>query len=65
MNRGKSANDHQIKVEVKKPTFWEFLIHGKGTVSEPWSTVKEVLTDPSVQKEIKKLKQAFESSKKN
>ena len=36
----------------KKPTYWERVIHGKGTVAEPWPTAEELWNDPKVQKAI-------------
>ena len=35
------------------PTYWERVIYGKGTVSEPWPTAEELWNDPKVQKAIK------------
>ncbi len=49
--------------EKKSPTFIEWLIHGKGSVSEPWPEVEEVLKDPDVQNEIKEVEDAFAQSK--
>ena len=40
------------KSRDQEPTFWEWLIHGKGTVSEPWPTAEELWADPEVQKSI-------------
>ena len=42
-----------------KPGFFEWLIHGKGSVAEPWRTPEEVLQDPAVQKEIQGAREAF------
>jgi len=42
-----------------KVSFFDRLIYGKGTVAEPWSTVKEVLSEKSVQEDIKKVENAF------
>lgn len=42
-----------------KISFFDRLIHGKGSVAEPWPTVQEVLQDPNVQEEIKKVEDAF------
>ena len=36
----------------KKPTYWERVIKGKGTVAEPWPTAEELWRDPEVQKSI-------------
>ncbi|MGI9548420.1 MAG: hypothetical protein ACR2M7_00350 [Bdellovibrionales bacterium] len=49
----------------KRPTFKEWFFEGKGTVSEPWPTVKEILADEEVQKEIKKVRDVFDSYRKN
>ena len=38
--------------EKKEPSYWERVIHGKGTVSEPWPTAEELWNDPDVQKSI-------------
>ena len=50
------ANDKKLtqKTEEKKqkPTYWERVIHGKGTASEPWPTAKELWEDPEVRKAI-------------
>ena len=59
-NQPKSNTEHKTKKGNDDPTFWEWLVHGKGTVSEPWPTVKEVLADPKVQEEIKKVHSAFD-----
>ena len=40
------------KREEKKPTYWERVIRGKGTVSEPWPTAKELWEDPEVKEAI-------------
>ena len=37
----------------KKPTYWERVIYGKGTVAEPWPTGEELWNDPEIQKIIK------------
>ena len=58
-----SSNGHQTKTEDQKPTFWEWLVYGKGTVSEPWPTADEVLADPNLQKEIQGLKNSFKRYK--
>ena len=57
--RKKSKNSSQTAKKDQKPGFWEWLIHGKGSVSEPWLTAEEVLRDPSVQKEIQQVREAF------
>ena len=62
-NQPKVAIGNKIKKVDDDPTFWEWLVHGKGTVSEPWPTVKEVLDDPEVQEEIKKVHSAFDRAR--
>ena len=42
-----------------KISFWDKIVHGKGTVAEPWPTVQEVLSEKAVQEEIKKVEDAF------
>ena len=56
-----SNQKSSVKAKNKdpEPTFWEWLVHGKGTVSEPWPTVEEVLADPEVQKQIQDVQEAF------
>ena len=46
----------------QKPDIWEWLIKGTGSVAEPWPTVKEVLEDESVRRDIEEVKQAFHTS---
>ena len=36
----------------KKPTYWQRVIYGKGTVAEPWPTAEELWNDPEVKKAI-------------
>ena len=55
----------KAKNKDQEPTFWEWLVHGKGTVSEPWPTVEEVLANPNVKKEIQKVHDAFKEYKKH
>lgn len=58
------SDDTKNKTPQKeKISFKDWFIHGKGTVAEPWPSVKEVLSDPNVQKEIEEVKQAFEEYK--
>ena len=59
-NKEESTKKNQAKKDAQKPGFWEWLIHGKGSVSEPWPTVEEVLQDESVQKDIQEVKEAFD-----
>ena len=47
----------------KKPTYWERVIQGKGTVSEPWPTAEELWNDPEVQKSIQNHNQSVEKKK--
>ena len=48
------------RVKGKKVKFFDWLFYGKGTVSEPWPTAKELL-DTS-EEEIKKLRKAFNTT---
>ena len=40
-------------------SFWDRFLYGKGSVSEPWPTLKEILSKKEVQEEIKKVENAF------
>jgi len=46
------------KEQQKKPTYWERVIQGKGTVAEPWPTAEELWNDPEVQKSIQSHNQS-------
>lgn len=48
------------KNKGEKVKFFDWLFHGKGTVSEPWPTAKELLD--SSEEEIKKLREAFNTT---
>ena len=51
----------------EKPTYWERVIHGKGTVAEPWPTAEDLWNDPKVQKALedhRELLKKHENSKK-
>ena len=50
-NKEEVKNNNQEE-RKKKPTYWDRVIHGKGTVSEPWPTAEELWNDPEVQKSI-------------
>ena len=39
--------DKKQKTE-EKPTYWQRLIYGKGTVAEPWATPEELWKDQEV-----------------
>ena len=41
-----------------------WLFRTKGTVAEPWPTGEELLNDPDVQKEIKRVRDAFNHTNK-
>ena len=58
-------SNNNSKTEKGKLSFVDRIIYGKGTVAEPWPSVKEVLENPDVKKEIKKVKQAFQDHQKN
>ena len=46
----KAKKDSNQDEQHKKPTYWERVIHGKGTVAEPWPTAEELWNDPKVKK---------------
>ena len=58
-NKKEAENSAHKKKESEKPDFWDWLIHGKGSVAEPWPTAEEVLQDPSVKKSIEEAQEAF------
>ena len=60
-NREESMKGNHTKKANQKPSFWDWLVHGKGSVSEPWPTAKEVLQDESVRNDIQKVKEAFDT----
>ena len=65
MLKDKQTKDSvSTKNSEERSTFWEWLVYGKGTVSEPWPTINEVLKDENVQKEIKKVQDAVQDTKK-
>ena len=51
--------------EQNKPTYWERVIQGKGTVSEPWPTAEELWKDPEVQKSIQAHNQSVKTENKS
>ena len=56
----KREKKDKSKEKNKEPTYWERLIHGKGTVAEPWPTAEELWNDPKVQEDIQKVREAFD-----
>ena len=44
---------HNQEEQKKKPTYWERVIHGKGTVAER-RTAEELWNDPAVKKSYSK-----------
>ena len=48
----REKKENKSKEKNKEPTYWERVIHGKGTVAEPWPTAEELWKDPEVQKSI-------------
>lgn len=56
MKGGRKMDSHNKK--LKKSSFF---IDKKDTVAAPWPTGRELLNDPEVQKEIKKVKEAFKN----
>jgi len=49
-NEKKPTQEREEKKQ--KPSYWERVIQGKGTVAEPWPTAEELWNDPEVQKSI-------------
>ena len=45
---------HQ-KEKDQKPTYWQRVIQGKGTVAEDWPTAEELWNDPDLKKEIEEV----------
>lgn len=35
-----------------KISFWDRLVHGKGTVAEPWTTAEDLWKNEDIQKEV-------------
>ena len=67
MSADNTKDRKQTTTDKEKVSFLDRLIHGKGTVAEPWPTVEEVLKKEEVQNEIKKVHKAFNAyqAKKN
>ena len=63
------SKDTAEEAKSKKPAkkrktgYGGWLFRTKGTVAEPWPTGEELLNDPQVQKEIKKVRTAFKNYK--
>ena len=38
-----------------EPTFWEWFWHGKGTVSEEWTTPEELMARPEIVAEVNQV----------
>ncbi len=53
-----NGNSHEEREE--KISFWDWFVHGKGTVAEPWPTAEELFNNPKVQKEMKEVQEAFD-----
>ena len=49
----KEKREVETEGKNKQPTYWERVIHGKGTVAEPWPTAEELWNDPEVKSAIK------------
>ena len=47
-----SNQKSKVSKKDKKPSYWQRVIYGKGTVAEPWATEKELWEDPQVQEII-------------
>ena len=52
-NKSKQKDNKEEDKKKHKPTYWERVIKGKGTVAEPWPTAEELWNDPKVRKIIK------------
>ena len=63
-DRGKNAEKQtQKSKEKKEPSYWERVIHGKGTVAEPWPTAKELWED--MEEEVKEVQSILNPKKKD
>ena len=62
----KVQSSELIKKEDKKsePTYWERVIHGKGTVAEDWPTAEELWNNPDIKEEMKEVQSILKSPKK-
>ncbi|MDE0118674.1 MAG: hypothetical protein OXM55_01540 [Bdellovibrionales bacterium] len=63
--KSNSQEDTQTDTQDQKPSVWEWLIHGKGSVSEDWQSAEKVLQDDSVKKSIKEVDEAFKNYQKS
>ena len=61
----KQKTEAESKEKNKEPTYWERLIHGKGTVAEPWPTAEELWDDPKVQKALKNHRELIQKMSKS
>ena len=61
----KQKKESESKEKNKEPTYWERLIHGKGTVAEPWPTAEELWNDPKVQKALKNHQELIQKMSKS
>ena len=52
MGKKKEVDTVDKKEKNQEPTYWERVVHGKGTVAEDWPTAKELWDDPKVKKII-------------
>ena len=59
------VSKHNQEERRKQPTYWERVIHGKGTVAEPWPTARDLWNDPEVQKSIQDHNKSVANEKKN
>ena len=46
----KDREEDSTEDRSSEPSFMDLLIHGKGTVAEPWPTAEELHADKEVQK---------------
>jgi len=61
-NKEESEKNNQIKQKSQKPTYWERVIKGKGTVAEPWPTAEELWNN--VKEEAKEVQTILNQTEK-
>ena len=61
-NKAEPVKDSQTEQDNQKPTYWERVIQGKGTVAEPWPTAEDLWNDPEVQKSIQSHNQSVKKA---
>lgn len=50
------------KAKSQRPTYWEIIVKGKGTVAERWPTAEELWNDPDVQKSVQNHNRSVKAS---